>query len=289
MIRRTSFVATLLALGLFACSTAFAVPNVLQYQGRLTDSAGNPLSGSQTIVFKLYSVATGGTASWTETQTVTAANGLFNVALGSVTAFPAGLFSGADLYLGITVGTDAEMTPRQRITSVAYAQRAGVADNAAGLSNKSGTAFKNLTTAGVAADSITITTPAAGYIVVSAGGYSYVSHLNGTEDEWWINVSETRGSAPLNSSVQVQRAVGTIPSDTYIFNFHNEAVFSKAAGTYKFYLNGQTVSSGATGQMGYYGMQAIYVPMLYGTLSIPQEENFPEGFGAQATSRSSTP
>ena len=57
-------------------------------------------------------------------------NGAFSVQLGSVTAFPSSLWTGQALYLGVTVGNDPEMTPREQITSVPYALMCAQADHA---------------------------------------------------------------------------------------------------------------------------------------------------------------
>lgn len=51
--------------------------------------------------------------------------------LGSVTAFPSNVWTGSTLYLGVTVGNDPEMTPREQITSVPYALMCAQADHAA--------------------------------------------------------------------------------------------------------------------------------------------------------------
>ena len=99
------------------------VPNTLNYQGSLTNNTGEPVTGSKQIVFKLYNVVSGGTMFWTETKTVTVTNGNFSVVLGSTTPLNADMFTG-DTWLGIKVGTDAEMAPRQKLTSVAYALKA---------------------------------------------------------------------------------------------------------------------------------------------------------------------
>jgi hypothetical protein len=132
MVRKMSvwFATAALALGL--CSAAMAaVPTVIPFQGRLTDAAGTPLNASQSIRFSLWDAATAGNEKWFEVQpAVTVANGMFSVDLGSVTALPAGIFTGGDLYLEIKVGTDDAMTPRQRLGAVAYAQRANAADAA---------------------------------------------------------------------------------------------------------------------------------------------------------------
>jgi len=100
-----------------------AVPKLLTYQGILKDSPGNLLTGTYSMTFKIYSASTGGTALWTETQSgVSASSGRFSVQLGSVTTL--NLDFSQDYWLGIQVGTDSEMTPRVKLTSVGYAYMA---------------------------------------------------------------------------------------------------------------------------------------------------------------------
>jgi hypothetical protein len=102
------------------------VPDKINYQGRLTDPGGTPITASVPMVFKLYTVSSGGAAIYTDTQTVSVANGIFNVAIGSVT--PLNLPFDVPYYLGVKVGADAEMTPRQAVLTAAYAQRADMAN-----------------------------------------------------------------------------------------------------------------------------------------------------------------
>jgi microcystin-dependent protein len=105
-------------------SFASVVPLTLNYQGTLTDNLGKPVEGTLDITFKLYNVLTGGTPFWTETQTVTVTKGQFSVDLGSITPLNPSKFTGVT-YVGIAVGTDPEMLQRQKLTSVAYALKAG--------------------------------------------------------------------------------------------------------------------------------------------------------------------
>jgi hypothetical protein len=72
---------------------------------------------------------------------VLVSDGLFNASLGNVTPLP-DVFS-ANRYLGIRVGNDTEMIPRQSITSVAHAYRVGTVDGATG-----GTVSGNVTILG---------------------------------------------------------------------------------------------------------------------------------------------
>jgi len=96
---------------------ASAVTPSISYQGSLTDSAGNPLSGTYTIAFKLYDVSSGGTSLDTDTHSVEVTDGLFNTEID----FDQSYFDGRELWLGIAVGEDAEMTPRQELRPVPYA------------------------------------------------------------------------------------------------------------------------------------------------------------------------
>lgn len=120
-----------LCLSLVAGSLALAgaayakVPSTLTHQGRLFDAAGKPQAGSVDIQFAIYSSAAGGTALWTEVATVALDDGYFSTELGSITPIPDSVLATDGLFLGITVGNDAEMTPRSEIRSVPFALRAG--------------------------------------------------------------------------------------------------------------------------------------------------------------------
>ncbi|MEO0075850.1 MAG: hypothetical protein ABIK31_07105, partial [candidate division WOR-3 bacterium] len=58
-------------------------PKLLNYQGKLTNLAGNPLPDSTySITFRLFNSQSGGSAFWTETQNVQTNGGIFNVLLG---------------------------------------------------------------------------------------------------------------------------------------------------------------------------------------------------------------
>jgi len=114
-------------------STAYtAIPQKINYQGYLTDPQGIPIGDTVSIAFSIYSQASGGMALWTETRSVTLTDGLFSVDLGNST--PITLPFDTQYYLGVRIGSDSEMTPRQPMTSVGYAFRAkeaySVKDNA---------------------------------------------------------------------------------------------------------------------------------------------------------------
>lgn len=108
-----------------------AVPHLIHYQGHLVDSANTPLEGPYTLTFALYPAATGGTAVWQEVHTnIPVTGGNFEVMLGTGTPTPTPLSVdwSQGLWLGIKVGADPELAPRQQIASVPLAIRAEVAE-----------------------------------------------------------------------------------------------------------------------------------------------------------------
>jgi trimeric autotransporter adhesin len=107
---------------LLALPAAATPPKTLSYQGVLTNAAAVPVNGAQTIVFSLYDAATAGNLLWSESQGVNVANGLFSVTLGAGT--PLTLAFDVPYFLGVKVGADAEMSPRQPLASSAYAFKA---------------------------------------------------------------------------------------------------------------------------------------------------------------------
>ena len=99
-----------------------AVTPLLQYQGRLTDPATGErvADGSYSMSFSLYNVETGGTALWSESESVTVQNGLFSTVLGDTVALVPSLFNGQALFIEVAVGGE-YLTPRQPVLPVAYA------------------------------------------------------------------------------------------------------------------------------------------------------------------------
>jgi hypothetical protein len=95
----------------------------VNYQGRLSDSSGNPLTGSYDMSFSLWDAANGGNKVWgPESQAAVPVNdGLFHVGLGSQTSggIPTSVWEG-DRYLEITVDGET-LSPRELVRSVPIA------------------------------------------------------------------------------------------------------------------------------------------------------------------------
>ncbi len=138
----------------WSASAALDVPQLITYQARLTDGDRITVDdASYNMRFAIYDAATAGTCLWSADDTdtnsatidcpsnapggaisVTVTDGIFTVLLGDTTsnaqnALPDTLFDdNATLFLGVTIGSDSEMSPRKRIASSPYALQAGDAD-----------------------------------------------------------------------------------------------------------------------------------------------------------------
>lgn len=107
-----------------------ANPTRISYQGFLADSGGVPLNDTVSLTFTLWDDSTGGTDHWTETHpAVIVDSGRFSVLLGELNSIPASLFKQYDLYLGIAVNGDPEMTPRSPLVSGGYSHYSIYADS----------------------------------------------------------------------------------------------------------------------------------------------------------------
>ena len=150
-------------------------------QGRIATSAGSPLNGSYDIRMALYTSASGGTAVCVDTDTVAVVDGLFTAILNSCTPED---ISGQQLYLGIKVGTDPEMAPRQAVYGTPYAHSLrpnAVIDNTVsghGLTVKS--AGSGLANTSLVADNTNITSGVAFRAIARGNDASIVSSNAGT-------------------------------------------------------------------------------------------------------------
>ncbi|MDO8602663.1 MAG: hypothetical protein Q7O04_02305 [Candidatus Omnitrophota bacterium] len=110
----------------FTALTYAAIPRVINYQGRLTDKDDNPLTGNFLVTFKFYDVEKAGVPIWEEGHILNMKNGMFNVLMGSVK--PLELDFNRDMWLGMEVSSDGEMTPRIKLASSVYALNAKAID-----------------------------------------------------------------------------------------------------------------------------------------------------------------
>lgn len=111
------------------------IPPGITYQGYLSDAAGQPVEGPVNATFRMYAVPTGGSPMWSQIISLLPEQGLFQAELGTgADAFPPDIFD-TPVWIGITLGNDAEMTPRRALKSAPYAHRADDAQTLSGLTS----------------------------------------------------------------------------------------------------------------------------------------------------------
>jgi len=169
---------------------ANGINRTINFQGKLVkNSDGTNVSNtSYTVTFALYNHPTAGNTTagylWKEQQTVTTVDGIFRVALGSSTAFPANFnFNWDGLYLGITVSPDSsEMTPRIQMAAVPFAFNA---QQVAGLTVQDTSG--NASTSGIlqVANAVTVKLPTSGtgLIYADAGATGTLANLTNSTSQ----------------------------------------------------------------------------------------------------------
>jgi hypothetical protein len=114
---------------------ASSAPKMMNYQGLLLDSNGDPVTSCVSMTFTVYDAASGGNVVWQETHSsVCPDEGLFEVMLGNGdTPVELGedVFSAPDRWLGVAVNGEAELAPRTRLVTGAYSHRVSTVDGAA--------------------------------------------------------------------------------------------------------------------------------------------------------------
>ena len=114
---RTFFLLALCSHLLLTSATVQAqAPATISHQGVVEDASG-PVTATLPLTFRLFNTASGGTALWTETHpSVSVADGLYAVALGSITSLSTFDFN-RPLWLEVSVNGSLQ-TPRTALTGV---------------------------------------------------------------------------------------------------------------------------------------------------------------------------
>lgn len=227
------FVAALVVLfGVFlSLNTAvFAqAPETINYQGKLLDNTSAPVSdGSYSITFNLYNTASGGSTLWTETGAISVQSGLFSVQLGATTSLSTVDFN-QQLYLGINVESDGEMTPRKPLSSVPSAFEA---QNSQTFDNLATTSFLRSDQADTATGLISFTN---GFLSVSSSTITDLTTTFATTSNFIINnelFTDLTGSGLENTTSGVLTAnisesnlnITGSPTDGYILQASSTAV-----------------------------------------------------------------
>lgn len=129
---------TALFVSAFPATALAQVPSLLPVQGLLTDDQGQPLLGTTAVSFALYTQATGGTAFFEASRSLSLEDGTFAVYLGENESLDfAALPASGDVYIGLSVDGDVELSPRIQIGTVPFAARAEICNEAQTLQGAS--------------------------------------------------------------------------------------------------------------------------------------------------------
>lgn len=137
-----------------------------------------------------------------------------------------------------------------------------------GLASHGSLAFDLLPSIGTWAfiDSVSITTPSAGYITVEAGGNSAINHTTGQTSEVDIRIDS---SVSLTNYLGFQAGYypSSVPTGYFFQGFHNQWVVAQSAGTYKYYLAAGVASGTGACFIAYPWIRAIFYPVSRGPVS----------------------
>lgn len=269
-----SLVSLLLALA--APAVRAQGPEQISYQGRLTNSAGMAIGATtpenRRVVFRIWNHATNTNPAsrlWTEEHTVTVFQGDFSVILGSGLQYQAEarpvlstILNGPERYVEISVEDGASfqaISPRQQITSTAFALRANVAQSVnqnSGMSyfsstNTNGTAFMNgnlimngenqVFLGGGAGD-------ANGALYSNAGAVGLYGR--GPTDAQRKLVVEAKGGTTFSGPINFNTPNGGLGqlinlwSDTYGLGISPGTLYYRAGGGHRWYLGGSSGGGG---------------------------------------------
>jgi hypothetical protein len=251
------------------------VPQKMNYQGRLTDNLGDPVTTTVSMTFTIYDAETVGESIWSEIHpSVSVVDGLFDVILGEGTpAVPIHdtVFSGDDRWLEITVGGE-KITPRVQLITVPYAMRVAAVHsseilNEAGIASAmSSTDIELNRTEMTDIETVSIVIPSSGYILVQ--GQCYVNSSASTMWNYiYVQIDETGGGS-YTDPYYTRAGMGSFPSeDNHSFPVFVQRIYYKPAGTYIFRMEGMSSGYFHTSEACGETMTALYVPSGYGPIS----------------------
>ncbi|MEW5925147.1 MAG: hypothetical protein AB1746_14280 [Candidatus Zixiibacteriota bacterium] len=254
---------------LVICAMAFNVsaqaPNSISYQGRLTNAAGDPITTATSVTFYIYAAASGGAPLFTSTQSVTPdANGVFTVELSPMTS---AILDGSKRYLGLKIGADAEMTPRQLLTSAPYSYSS---QDAPGMASSYDSGSDALTGTIIVVDSIVINCPSAGVLTINASGYFSLYHTSGGGGHAPRAYISTIRASMHNENFTLLEMPSAMPTGAYNVPFAMTTSMAVGSGVTVVYLNADVYAGGgyqvnASDRIGRSHIVATFVPSSYQT------------------------
>lgn len=260
--RHIMFIVVLVAMCWLVPTFANAVPSQIPYSGQLSEN-GQLVSGTRYFSFNLYADSLGGTPLAAQAESLAVTNGVYHTQLN----FNPSVWDGSTRWLGVSVNSNPEMTPRTKIGSVPYAERAARADTANAVTNLLPAplvvshmmidqySFLNMPFQ----DTISVNAPANGFASVTFSG-QIGAYFNGTGYfERYLTLEEGYPITPKHITMNYYNSGG---SHYFTFPITVTRVFPTTAGThvYMFFISGNPGEP--VGALYFYGYQAsaIWLP-----------------------------
>jgi len=248
------------------------VPSTMNYQGRLTDSSGNPVPDtSHNVSFKIYDESNA--VVWEELHIISTTDGFFTVQLGS-NGWPLtdDVFDQSERWLGITVDGDQEISPRTQFNAVPYAFKTGDIQssdiiNGPGVAAFSGAFYIFLEDQDYTVlCSLTIDCPDEGFVMAVAHGRiaALPQHTQGTDSYATVGISDSPSALPGNQDLDFN-INSAAPTGVYSIPFGMTSMFTvDSTGSYTYYYLAYEYS----GSVSVADMQfnLVYFPAAYGTV-----------------------
>lgn len=117
-----------------ASTVCAAAPGLINYLGRLTDTAGQPVTASVDVTFTFWNATVGGVQldGFSDADMVTPdADGIYSTTIGDDAGnlIPASIFDGDSVWLNVQINGE-DLLPRKRMVSVGYAIQTRYAETA---------------------------------------------------------------------------------------------------------------------------------------------------------------
>ncbi len=232
-----------------------AVPQIINFQGRLTNSSGVPITNASpgvNIVFKLYDQSNAGGnqlgSGWSETQTgVPVSNGIFSVQIGSNTALPLSVFGNTAVYVDISVGGET-LYPRPRLLASPYALNSATAEKLLTARNINGVAFDG--TADITISGYThpnhsgdVTSVGDGATAIAANAVTLAKFQQIATQSILGRTTASTGNAEVLTAAQTKTILGLGSADSPTFtglNVSGQVASTLATGTSPLSVNSTT-------------------------------------------------
>lgn len=245
---RTFLIASSLVFLSFTATVGAAVPETMSYQGVLTDSTGAAVAdGGYNVVFNIYDADIGGGVKWSSgVVAISTTGGLFTYELGSGTPLSSDIFAdNTNLWLGIRVGADPEISPRTKLSSHGWSFHSASTDSLiAGpgvkqkiVDNSGFVAMVNGFT--VLIDEDTLFAPDSGYVLIQATANVQCLYLPTAEAGFNLELRDSTLTHLTDQEFFWILTPGLPAGSGYAISMHIHRIFKVRPGRNIFFLAGQ--------------------------------------------------